>query len=344
MVEYHRVAEELSQHLGIVIPVYVPADIEPEEAGHILEETVVACMREVQDPEVVCLSADGGGFSSQVAEDVAERHSLSLVTFERNVGKLHAVRLGAAHLIERAVLSYIAVVDMDGDHFPNELMSFLRAAAQVKRLSGNDRVLVLGRRISRHRPLGFLRGELEELADRVLLDALHYDACRTAKPLELQFTTSLDEFPDFHSGYKLFSREAARDVLLTEPQMAGVSEEAYYRHAVEAVMVVEAVKRGAVLVEVNRSSFDEQVISTFGLLDRIELFKNKIVWPSKRLEVPAHFVAQWIDNHMPRLLLGSFAPEGPRELIELRRRVLLEMGMSEEAIGDDDAIVRSRFL
>ena len=72
-----------------------------------------------------------------------------------------------------------------------------------------EEVLVLGRRSSKQRPLGFLRGELEELADRVLLDALAYDAAVSGVPLRLECATAVEEYPDFHSGYKLFSRRTA---------------------------------------------------------------------------------------------------------------------------------------
>ena len=67
-------------------------------------------------------------------------------------------------------------MDADGDHFPNELVNLLRAANHITQSRGIEKLLVLGRRISRHRPMGYLRGELEELADRILLDALAYDA------------------------------------------------------------------------------------------------------------------------------------------------------------------------
>ena len=188
------------------------------------------------------------------------------------------------------------------------------------------------------RPLGFLRGELEELADRLLLDALRYDAAVSGKPLRMQFTATLDEFPDFHSGFKLFTRSAAEKVFLSKPERAGVSEEGYYRHAVEAVLAVEAILAGACIGSVNRSTLDEQPVSAFGLLDRRQMVADKIIWPCKRLRIPARFVAQWMTNHLPRLTLGSYLPEGRGELLAIRRLVLKAFGLvpskSESCVFD----------
>ena len=223
---------------------------------------------------------------------------------------------------DRKALKYIAVVDQDGDHFANELLNFLRAAEHITNHRTTDQILILGRRISRHRPMGFLRGELEELCDRVLLDALMYNAVVKQYPLPLEYMVALEEFPDFHSGYKVFSHATAEAVFLKPPQQMGVSESCYYRHAVEAVMVVEALEEGAYLGVVNRSTFNEQPISTFGLLNRIQLAADKIIWPSKRLSIPLPFVKQWLANHISRLLLHTLAPDGKRELEQIRHMVI----------------------
>ena len=96
-------------------------------------------------------------------------------------------------------------------------------------------------------------------------------------------------------------------------------------------MTVEALQSGAILVLVNRSTFNEQPISTFGLLDRERMVADKIVWPCKRLGVPACFVDQWLGNHMPRLLLTTLAPQGKEELQQIRKLVLEEFEVAVEA-------------
>jgi len=285
---------------------------------------------------------DGTGPARKIGEQLAERHGVRLLHSEQNRGKLSALRLGALRLLGEGRYDYIGAVDQDGDHFANELLNFIRASEHVRALTGSERVLVLGRRQSRHHPLGFQRGELEALADQVLLDALHYDAARGVEPLDLRFTSPIDPCPDFHSGYKVFSRKAAEETFGPEPDTAGLPEDACYRHAVEAVLCVEALKTGALLVEINRSTIDEQPVSVFADFDRTRLVADKILWPCRRLDIPARYVARWIDNHLPSLLLRTLSPEGKKECLDIRRRVFQGMGM--ETGTETNAILRPPFL
>ena len=170
--------------------------------------------------------------------------------------------------------------------------------------------------------MGFLRGELETLADLVILDALHYHAAITGTPLRLEYATLHDAAPDFQSGYKLFSRATAQAVFDRAPQLAGVPANTYYRHACETVMAVEAIESGAHLGVVNRSTFNEQPVTHFGKLNQAQATADMIIWACKRLDVPLAFVRQWIDNHSPRLQLNTIVPEGQNALAQIRRLVV----------------------
>jgi len=330
-------ADAVRDRTGIVIPVYFPIGVDRSVGEDLLQDNVAACVRQVADPGRICLSVDGEGCGEEITAQLKAQWGVQCCTAPENKGKLQAVRLGVSRLFEREELAYFAVVDSDGDHFANELHNLVRGGLHAQAFTSVEGVLILGRRISLHRPLGFLRGELEELADRILLDALAFDAALAGSPLRLECVTTLDEAPDFHSGYKLFSRAAASETFLREPDLSGVGEAAYYRHACEAVMVVEALKGGAYLAVVNRSTLNEQPVSTFGLLDRSRLVADKIVWPCKRLGVPAHFVDQWLRNHMPRLLLNTLAPQGQEELRQVRDLVLADFGLAPD---DDSSAIR----
>ncbi len=310
---------------GIVIPVYFPEGVDIIHGEALLRDTVCMYREQVSDPATICLSVDGEQCGADVVKRIAREFKVSSWVSSVNRGKLQGAINGVRYLLDQKSLKYVAVVDQDGDHFANELLNFLRAAEHIAHNLDTDRILILGRRISRHRPMGFLRGELEELCDRVLLDALMYNAVVKQRPLPLEYVVALDEFPDFHSGYKLFSRATATAVFLSEPQKMGVSDTCYYRHAVEAVMVVEALEHGAYLGVVNRSTFNEQPISTFGMLNRIQLAADKIIWPCKRLAIPLPFVKQWLANHISRLLLNTLAPEGKTELEQIRREVITSL-------------------
>lgn len=336
-------AAALNRETGIVIPVFFPSSPGNGDdiAVELLRDTVRSCLESVADPGSVCLSVDGAPHGADVAGDLGTGLGVSVVVADPNRGKLWALRHGMQEFLGRSQLQYFAVVDADGDHFPYELQTMLRCALLLRGCEPAAEVLVLGSRRSRHRPLGFLRGEMEELADRVLLDALHYDAAVRGTPLALEYTTAIEEFPDFHSGFKLFSRATAQAVFEREPDLCGVSEDAYFRHGCEAVMSVEAIRSGARLLVVARSAMNEQPVSSFGLLERTRLVADKIVWPCRRLGAPAEFVDQWLRNHIPRLLLPTLVPQGQEELIQIRRLVLEELGRSD--VGEE-LLGRSPFI
>ena len=327
---------------GVVIPVYVPDEVDGAVAAALVRDTAGAFRRQVGDPRSICLSADGPGTGKEIAEAIARDLGVQAVAGETRRGKLGALRVGVQRLMANEGLAYFATADQDGDHFAGELVSFVRAAQHVEQSARIEKVIVLGRRISRHRPMGFLRGELEELADRMLLDALAYNAAVAGVPLAMEFANTLDEFPDFHSGYKLFTRATAADVFLAQPDLAGCTEEAAYRHAVEAVLCVEAMLAGARLAVVNRSTLDEQPVTTFGLLDRVEMIADKIIWPCRRLRVPSNFVDQWLRNHLGRLLLATLVPQGREELASIRNAVLAAFDLPPDP--PDRPLPRSEFL
>ena len=322
----------MRRHTGVVIPVYFAAEADPGLGQTLLADNVHAYVQQVDDPARICLSVDGAEHGMEIAEALAAECGVVAVCTPDNMGKMNGLRHGVRALWEREELRYVAAVDSDGDHFANELLNLVRAAVHVQQLEGGE-VLVLGRRSSKHRPMGFLRGELEELADRVLLDALAFRATKSGEPLRMEYATTHEECPDFQSGFKLYSRGVVEPVFLGESELCALAPAAYYRHGCEAVVVVEALLAGARLVLVARSTFNEQPVSAFGQYNRERLVADKIIWPCKRLEVPALFVEQWLRNHLPRLLLNTLVPEGKQELLQIRRLVLQAFHLPEEELS-----------
>ena len=168
--------EVVQTSTGIVIPVYFPPGVDHKIGHNLLEDTVLACTKQVTFPESICLSIDGQAYGKEIGQILASRLGVNLTCSDQNRGKLDAVRRGMKLLLEKADHTYLAVLDSDGDHFPHELLNGVRAAQHARRHNPEMQTLVLGRRISRHRPMGLIRGDLEELADRILLDALSYRA------------------------------------------------------------------------------------------------------------------------------------------------------------------------
>jgi hypothetical protein len=93
---------------------------------------------------------------------------------------------------------------------------------------------------------------------------------------------------------------------------------------------------------VNRSTFNEQPITTFGLCDRRQLVADKLIWPCKRLQIPVSFVRQFLANHIPRLLLNTMVPEGREELIEIYRLTLQAFGA--ESKEPDPLLLQPSFM
>ena len=246
-----------------------------------------------------------------------------------NEGKLAAVQAGMRELLDDPGIRYLAMLDQDSDHFPNELLNLLRLAHHIEAVKATDRVLVIGSRTSRHRPMGFLRGELEELADRMLLDALLYHAVIRKAPLALEFAVE-EEFPDFHSGYKAFTRPLAQLISERRFEAAPGDGPGILRHAVEAILTVESVMAGAVLGTVNRRTINAQPVSAFDLLHRARLTADMIIWPCRRLEIPGVFAAQWLDNHLARLRLMTLE-DGKREALAVRGLVRAAFDVADDA-------------
>jgi len=338
--DYGPSQEALRAVTGVVIPVFIPSSTEGSFARQMIAETANAFAAVVADPARVCLSVDGSPLGLEAARAAAAESGVTVVHYEANRGKFFAVRHGMTHLLADTRIEFLAVADQDGDHFANELVNLVRAARHTLHTAATDRVMVLGERVSRHHPMGFLRGELEELADRVLFEALRYHAATSGRPLRLEYASPVSEYPDFHSGYKLFSRRTAEGVFAPEPNAAGFPEEVMSRHAVEAVMTVESILSGALLATVRRSTFDEQPVTAFGLFNRRRMTADMILWPCRRLGAPREFVAQWIDNCLPRILLGTLVPQGREELLDVRRIVLEAYGAKEA----EHHLLRPRFL
>jgi hypothetical protein len=331
--EYQKACQKLAESTAVVIPAYFSRSDDGQLWAELLTETALGCKRELQCASRVCISVDGENPALETGLRLREQHGLSLVSSKANRGKLSALKRGLEEMLLDPGVRYFVFVDQDGDHFPNELANLLRGCLHVEETLGKDRVLVLGRRSTRHHPLGYFRGEMEELVDRILMDCLQYHAARKGTPLDLRFALHLDDFPDFHTGFKLLTRPVAASILSAGFPSLGLSDEAVFRHAVEAVLGVEAILAGATLVSVARSTRNEQPLSVFGMLDRRQLMADKVLWPGRRLEVPPVFLAQWFDNHAARLLLGTLNPEGKQELRELRRILRRELGQPDDPRG-----------
>jgi len=135
----------LAHHTGVVIPVYLPEDIQVGQGAALLRDTVAGYVAQVSDPTKVCLSVDGAAYGQTVAQQLQREFGTSITVADVNRGKLQGARRGVRRLLDDPALHYVAIVDQDGDHFANELLNFVRAAAHIADQTDDDRVIAAWR-------------------------------------------------------------------------------------------------------------------------------------------------------------------------------------------------------
>ncbi len=328
--EHYATIADLHPRLGMVVPVWYNPQESDEAIADLLRLTLADCGLFMPWDQIV-LVVDGSPRIARVAR--VERDRLlrregvapALIIEDENRGKEHAVTQGMRWLLsERPDADLLCVRDADADHFINDLPNLARAAVHIARETANDRVLVIGRRGSLHRPMGWLRGELELLQDRVLLDALRYHLARQGRVLDLRFCASPEDVPDFNSGYKLYTRAAAQ-VIFADPgaEMRCLGADEFWRCGAETISIIHGVLGGATLGEVRRMTFDGQPTSTFraGEEARLRWYSGVIAWIFCRLDVPIDVAQGILDNHVAASRMMTLGPAA-EELCAIRDAVL----------------------
>ncbi len=321
---------DLHPRLGMVIPVWYNPSEPDAAASELLRLTLADCARFLPLENVV-LVVDGSPRVAALARAERDRlHAVEgsapvLLIEEENRGKEHAVTQGMQWLLqERPTVDLLAVRDADADHFINDLPNLARAALHIVAETDNARALVIGRRISLHRPMGWLRGELEQLQNWVLLDALRYHLAQRGRVLDLRFCAGSGTVPDFNSGYKLYTRAAAA-AIFADPgaEMRCLGPDEFWRCGAETISVVHGVLSGATLGEVGRLTFDGQPTSTFaaGAAARVRWYGGVIAWIFSRLDVPFAAAQAILDNHVVASAMTTLEPAA-EELRAVREAAL----------------------
>ncbi len=205
---------------GIVIPVYIPPGAEAAQRVALLTDTVAACCAQVEDPSTSAPQADGVANGAAVVEQLATDWGVTYTATPVNRGKLQVSGRGwrrcCAGRTSPTWPSSTATAITSATS-PELRQSRRTHRGADRRCTGADP----GRRLSRHRWAG-CAVKLEEIADRMLLHALEYHAAISGTPLRLEYATLIEAIPDFHSGYKLFSRRTAQDVFSSHrPNLRG---------------------------------------------------------------------------------------------------------------------------
>jgi len=318
---------DMSGRVGFVVPVWFPADTKASMRRRLLEVTLQDAEAFVR-PKHICLVNDGDAESEDLVEELSQSRGFQRIHLPENRGKEYAVTLGIRRLLEKEPsLEFLAVRDADGDHFIQDLPHLFRTAVAVHEATGS--VLAIGRRNSLSQPMGWLRGQLETLQNRVLLDALRFNRAQAGTVLDLRFCVSYADFPDFQSGYKVYSRSAAERIFRFEEaaRRGPFSPEEFWHYGTESVSVVEGVLNGVTLAEMNRATYRGQPVSGFGAFGANEFYGSVIAWILWRLGIPETESVLLLDNHIARLDLW-FQPEGRGLLLKIRETVASRLGLA----------------
>jgi hypothetical protein len=326
----------MRRSLGMLIPVWFPPSLSDDQVRDILANTLHDCEHFLPWDHVV-LVVDGDARSYTVAQDLQascrQRHgqAFDVVYSAENGGKGAAVLRGAQWLLGKDGLEYLTTRDADGDHALNDLVNLMRLAVALRADEGADKVIIVGRRNHPHRALGWIRGELEILLNRVLIDAVRFALAQRQQVLNTRYFSLTGEYPDLHSGYKVYSRKVCE--LMVErpwesPPWVGAE---IYRYGVEAVPFVEGVMAGAMVGEITRLTQEPEFTGHAGFT-RPETNGAVLLWTFLRLEIQVSHAAALLDNHIPRLTLWT-DPEGRESLLQLRRVVLEKLPQTNQQLA-----------
>ncbi|MBC7235462.1 MAG: glycosyltransferase [Chloroflexi bacterium] len=318
---------ELGVRIGMVVPAYFSAKPSDDLVRHLLYMTLADCHHYLPLEHIVVV-VDGDARTARLAEELrqhlAGRHgrTFRLMPLAENHGKLWAMQEGIKALLsERPDIEYIAIRDGDGDHVASDLPRLARAARFLAEAYAGTRLIIIGARRSRHRPMGWLRGELEMLLDRITLDALVYALALQGRALNLRHCLG-EGVPDLSSGYKMYGREAAELLFRdAQPRYEGLTPYDYWHYGPETMTIVEAVLQDTVLAELPRLTWDGQPATSFGEFRLVSLYGELLAWVFCRLAISPVVAAQMYDNHVPSLALRTTA-QGQEMLTTLRAFVL----------------------
>jgi len=325
--EHYLTFSEIRGKLGMIIPIWFPKDISETDIAKIISLTIAdaECIIEPSHQILVC---DGQQHVKQIIDRMLRASGKSSVVLatKQNQGKGGAVAYGIDYLLNNSDVDYIVTRDADGDHFINDVPNLVRLATQMQAELNSSKIAVVGGRLDVHRPMGFARGEYELIVNDIIWHTLQYALAVEGEVINMQYFAEHGLIPDFHSGFKLYTRDSAELALAGLINAAREMPELnMMRHGSEPVPIVELVLAGGTVGQVNRITLETQPVVTSKGLSRIVRYANRLIWMFHRLSVPFAAAKQLLDNAIPRTLLYK-AEQYIEELMQMRSHVLIALG------------------
>jgi hypothetical protein len=306
--------QEVAAQTGIVVPAFFSAKPSDDMVRQLLWMTLADTPHYVPLPRTWVV-VDGDPRTERLVLELQQQFTrtqgatFACLALPENRGKLGALAAGiTALLAAEPAVQFVVVRDGDGDHDLADVPGLVRLALGLAEAYGHGRVMAVGARRSRAHPMGWVRGELEELLDLVTLDALTYHLAREGRALNLGHCLGGGHVPDLSSGFKVYGRELAEALFVqAAPRYATLSPSDYWHYGPETVTFVEATLAGAMLAEKLRLTWDGQPATSFGEFQQVALYGELLAWVWARLALPVDVAARHYDNHAPRLALRTVA-------------------------------------
>ncbi|MDD5678016.1 MAG: hypothetical protein PHW60_08525 [Kiritimatiellae bacterium] len=307
---------------GMIIPIWYPKSL---PAGEV-QKLLAACLADAAPfaaSDNVLAIVDGAPYLREPLRRLEKRlGTFRTIAGERNEGKGGAVAQGIQRLLANPAIRFIVIRDHDNDHLANDALNLVRLSAHIQSQAGTEMTVVIGRRQSIHRHLGFARGEYETLMNEVIMDAVRFAVSRAGGALNTQFSAAYDLPPDLQSGFKCYSRAAAQrylDVLAQASHWAPGLD--VRRHGSEVPVLVETWLAGGIVGEIQRASMEQPPFTTYDSAGKIKVKGTVLVWTLQRTEVPLTAARQFLLNALARRNLAK-DDQGRSELLALANWVL----------------------
>ena len=176
--------------------------------------------------------------SSDATADAARRAGADVIVHEQNRGKGESIKTGFRHWLDKGV-TYVVILDGDGQHLPEEIDRFLTAAA-----SGIGELLI-GTRMTDVREMPLLRRMVNRYMSRKISRACGQD------------------IPDTQCGFRMVHRSII-------PNLLGGTERFDY----ETEMLILASRAGCRIASVPISTvYSDEVSSIHPVRDTLRFFK-----------------------------------------------------------------------
>lgn len=308
---------EMKKSTGMIMPVWYPEKTPLEQMGEVLAPCLVD-VAAFAEPRNVLVVVDGAPWVMPAVERVRKQiGGFEILSKATNEGKGGAILSGIDRLLANDAIEFVVTRDHDNDHLVNDALNLVNLAAKMQRDLQNDLVLSIGRRVSVHRHLGFVRGEYEWLMNEVCFEAVKFALAREGRTVNTQYFAAYELVPEMQTGFKCYTRATAQLLVDTLREATRLTPGLdVLRHGAEVPVIVEAFLRGGIVGEVTRSAWENQPLTTYDLRGRLRVKGTVLAWTLQRTDIPLPVARQLLLNAIARRTLVK-EDKGSADLLAL---------------------------